>query len=303
VLVIVFASASAFAQVPIARVAADAKVIDRVAEASKNDLPRDLLRRIVNEDIDLLRVKRADGTYQYAGYDRMEAGRKSDTYSVDPQRNESVLELQDAFAYRLIVAVPGRRMLVTKNKHVYVDRVEIESLPQGSSEKKFQTVKVGAWIEPGESRPFDLDDIGRHAIARVYARADKGGYANVTLTMVEARIFDEPSSPYADAVASAKAILRGIDNADTASIRAMSQRIAAELQQNPTQATALATPPAAISAIPSSSQMDVTAARADAASLAELQAIEDLLTGTEAERRQGLDRLHQLVRRLRATPR
>ena len=31
----------------------------------------------------------------------------------------------------------------------------------------------------------------------------------------------------------------------------------------------------------------------------ELQAIEDLLTGTEAERRQGVDRLHQLVRRLR----
>jgi len=32
---------------------------------------------------------------------------------------------------------------------------------------------------------------------------------------------------------------------------------------------------------------------------AELQSIEDLLTGTEAERRQGLDKLHQLLRRLR----
>ena len=31
----------------------------------------------------------------------------------------------------------------------------------------------------------------------------------------------------------------------------------------------------------------------------ELQAIEDLLTGNETERRQGLDRLHQLVRKLR----
>jgi hypothetical protein len=31
----------------------------------------------------------------------------------------------------------------------------------------------------------------------------------------------------------------------------------------------------------------------------DLQAIEDLLTGTEAEKRQGLDKLHQLVRKLR----
>jgi hypothetical protein len=31
----------------------------------------------------------------------------------------------------------------------------------------------------------------------------------------------------------------------------------------------------------------------------DLQTVEDLLTGTEAEKREGLDRLHQLVRRLR----
>jgi len=31
----------------------------------------------------------------------------------------------------------------------------------------------------------------------------------------------------------------------------------------------------------------------------ELQAIEDLMTGTETERREGLDRLHQLLRRMR----
>ena len=35
---------------------------------------------------------------------------------------------------------------------------------------------------------------------------------NVSLTLVEARIFDEPSSPYADAVESAKAILKSLEN-------------------------------------------------------------------------------------------
>jgi hypothetical protein len=290
--------------VPMTRVASDARVIDRVADASKNDLPRDLLKRIVNEDLDLLRGKRADGTYDYAAYDRMEAGRKSETFSVDPERKESVLELRDTFAYRLLVTVPSRRMLLAKNHHIYVDHIEIEVLSQRSSEKKFQTVKIGAWIEPGTSKTIDLDEIGRQAIARVYAHAENGGYGNVEVTFVEARIFDEPSSPYADAVDSAKAILKALDHNDKASIRAMAQRISSRLQPDSAVVSfPIGNPPATIAATPSASQLEVTAPRPDTAMMAELQAIEDLLTGTEAERRQGVDRLHQLLRRIRSSDR
>jgi hypothetical protein len=234
----------------------------------------------------------------------MEAGRKSDTISVDPERKESVLELRDAFAFRLIISVPSRKMLVTKNHRIYIDHVEVESLPQNSSEKKFQTVKLGAWIEPGSAQTIDLDEIGRQAIARVYAHAEGGGYANVTLTLVEARIFDEPSSPYADAVESAKAILNALKHDDKPSIRAMAQRIASRLQPvSAAGAAPIASPPATIAAIPATSQMEVISGRTDPETLTELQAIEDLLTGSEAERRQGVDRLHQLVRKLRSPSR
>jgi len=295
-----FVATNLAAQIPVARVAADAHVIDRVAEASTNDLPKDLLKRIVNEDIDLLRGKRADGTYQYAAYDRMEAGRKSDSFSVDPEHKESVLELRDVFPYRFIVNVPSRRMMVAKNHHIYIDRIEIETLPQTSSEKKFQTVKIDAWLEPGTAKTIDLGDIGKQATARVYAHAEAGGYANVTLTFIEARIFDEPSSPYADAVESAKAILKAIDHADKSSIRAMAQRISTSFAAASAAIPApIGTPPATIAATPAVSQVNVTAGREDPETLTELQAIEDLLTGTEAERRQGVDRLHQLLRRLR----
>jgi hypothetical protein len=295
-----FAATNLAAQIPVSRVASDANVVDRVAEASLNDLPRDLLKRIVNEDIDLLRGKRADGTYQYAAYDRMEGGRKSDSFSVDPEHKESVLELRDVFPYRLIINVPSRRMMVAKNHHVYVDRVEIETLPQTSSEKKFQTVKVGAWLEPGTAKTIDLGDIGKQAIARVYAHAEAGGYVNVTLTFIEARIFDEPSSPYADAVESAKAILKAIDHGDKSSIRAMAQRISSDFATASAVVPApIEGPPATIAATPAASQVNVIAGREDTATMTELQAIEDLLTGTEAERRQGVDRLHQLLRRLR----
>jgi len=304
IVIALLAATNAFAQVNVARVAADARVIDRVAEVSTNDLPRDVIKRIVNEDIDLLRGKRADGTYQYASYDRMEGGRKSDTVSVDPEHKESVLELRDVFAFRFIVSIPSRRMLVTKNHHIYIDRVEIETLPQKSGEKKFQVVKVDAWLEPGGSKTFELDEIGRQTVARVYAHADKDGYANVSLTLVEARIFDEPASPYADAVESAKAILKSIEKNDKPSIRAMAQRIASRLPAEPAAPVpVVASAPATIAAVPPTSQIEVTASRGDAETVSELQAIEDLLTGTEAERRQGVDRLHQLVRRLRSAPR
>ena len=124
---------------------------------------------------------------------------------------------------------------------------------------------------------------------RVFSRTDpKSGYGNLNVTLIKAKIFDNPDSPYADAVASAKAIERGLDHDDVNSIRAMAQRMAADLQPQ----------------VPVAHNVEVTAPRVDVTPAApdiypELQAIEDLMTGTDAEKRQGLDRLHQLLRRLR----
>jgi hypothetical protein len=279
--------------VPVARVAGDAKVIDRVAEASRKDLPRDLLKRIVEEDIDLLRGKRADGSYTYAGYERLESGRVSQSFSVDPGRKESVLEVKGPSAYRLAIIVPSRRMLVTKNKRVFIDRVDVEYVPVNGSATKTQSVNVGAWIDPGQTRNIDLDDISRQATAKVTAKADDSGYGNVTLALIQARIFDHPDSPYADAVQSAKAVLRALDHDDVGSIRAMAMRIFNALQPG------LAASAPASTAAPAVQTVEVIAPRADSDVYAELQAIEDLLTGSDAERRQGLDRLHQLLRKLR----
>src|ERR1700674_4670868 len=105
--------------IPGARGAEDARVLDRVAEASRRDLPRDLLRRIVDEDIDALRGKRGDDTYQYAGYERMEAVRTTESYSVDPERADklSKLEVRGDYAYRLIVSSPPRRLAGAEKRH------------------------------------------------------------------------------------------------------------------------------------------------------------------------------------------
>lgn len=296
--VIAFVATTAAAQVPVGTVADDARVLARVAEKAKGDLPHDLLRRIVEEDIELLRGKRADGTFQYAAYERMEAGRISDSYSVQPRKNGDELtkiEMRGDAVYRLVLSVPSRRLVVTKNRRLWVDRVEIESISQGSSAAKTQTVPIGAWLEPGTTRPIDFDAIARQATVRIYARADRGqGYGNLALTLIRAKIFDLPDSPYADAVASAKAILRAIDNGDAGTIRSLAQRMEAELRPVSTMPVATVTtsraepPPPPVEVLPAS---DIHS---------ELQKIEDLLTGSESERREGLDRLHQLIRRLRS---
>lgn len=303
-LVILAFAVTAAADIPVQKVADDAKVIDRVAEAAKRDLPQDLLKRIVNEDIDLLRGKRTDSTYEFATYERLEASRSDTSTSIQPPKGDSLTraEIKGSFVYRLIIDLPTRRMLVTKNRRVFVDHVELEYIPINSSATQRHTEKIEAWMEPGETKPIEFPEVARQATARVFAKADeKAGYGNMTLTLVKARVVDNADSPYADAVASAKAIIRAIDNSDILSIRAMASRMhdrlvpAAAVQsvdviapKPVTQATVTTAPPVASStATPS---VDV---------YAELQSIEDLLTGNDVEKREGLDKLHQLLRRIR----
>jgi len=293
--IILFAS-GAVAQVPVARIADDARVVDRVAEVSKRDLPRDLLKRMLDEDIDLLRGKRNDGTYQYATWERLEAGRTTESFSVQATAEGKFTksEVKGEFVYRLVLDMPSRRMIVTRNRPVWIDRVEIDYIPQGSPTTKTQVVKVGAWLQPGEVKPIEIDDVARQATVRVFSRTDpKTGYGNLNITLIRAKIFDVPDSPYADAVASAKAIERGLERDDIGSIRAMAQRMASGLQP----------------AVPATRTVEVAAPRIEPQPQAtpvasdiynDLQSIEDLLTGSDAEKRQGLDRLHQLLRRIRS---
>jgi hypothetical protein len=173
---------------------------------------------------------------------------------------------------------------------VYIDHVEIDYIPEKGNSPKLQKVNINAWIEPGDSKTVDFDDVAKQATVRVYARTDKEtGYGNIVLSLIQARVFDHPDSPYADAVASEKAILRALDHGDIGSMRAMATRIVNDLQ-----------PAVAAESGGAQKNAEVVAPRVDADLYNELQAIEDLLTGNETERRQGLDRLHQLVRKLRA---
>jgi len=301
-LLIALLATSAVAQAPMARVADDGLVIDRVGEASKRDLPKDLLKRIVNEDIDLLRGKRQDGSYEYAKYERFEAGRVVESFSINYRKDRmETVEVKGSWIYRVILEVPTRRLVVRRNRPVWIERIDAEFVPEGSTVTQRESFEVKAWLQPGEVRPFDLPAIAKQATVKVVATAEeKGGYANIDVALVQARIVDATDSPYAEAVASAKAVLRALDNNDIQSMRTSARRMRTSL--GGTVTTSAATIPA-VAPRPAVSEMTVTAPRTDTATRLELQTelqmIEDLLTGTEAERREGMDRLHQMIRRMR----
>jgi hypothetical protein len=272
----------------IQRVADDAIVFDRVAQASKRDLPRDLLKRIIDEDIDLLRGKRTDGSYDYATFERFDAGRIDRSFSIQA-RGEGKMQFEEVkgdWVYRVMLEVPTRKLLVRRNVPVWIERVDLDYIAERGTQTERQSIEIKQWLQPGEFRPVDLPAVARRATVSVVAMVEgKGGYGNVNVALVKARIVDNADSPYADAVASAKAVQRALDNGDVPSIRAMAQRMRSSVGGSMTVVARATEAPAAPQPQPEVRN--------------ELQTIEDLLTGTEPERRDGMDRLHQLIRRLR----
>jgi hypothetical protein len=279
------------AQASVDRVATDAIVIERVAEASDRDLPVRLLERMVKEDIELLRGRRADGSYEFASFERFEGSRVSQSFSVQPREDRmDTFQMRGANVYRVVIDVPSRRMVLRRNRPIWIERIDVEYVPDGSSQARTETFEVKAWLQPDESRPIDLPAIARQATVKIVATADpKGGYGNIEVALVQARIVDKADSPYAGAVTAARAVERALADGNATTVRAAARRMGESLGSRMTVAAGAAA-------------MQPAAAGDPAARLemqAELQVIEDLLTGSESERRDGLDRLHQLIRRMR----
>jgi len=285
----------------------DAKALKRVAQVAGRDLPREVLGKIVKEDIDLLRGKRSDGTFTYAHYEREEASREEGRFAVrkDDDR-KATAQIRAAWAYRLIISVPNRRLVVTKNRRTYIDRVEMD-LTTANGEHQSKTIPVQTWLEPGEERKIDLPDIERDAIAKVFAHVDSGerGAATIELSLLVAKLTDNSDSPYFTAVSTTKQLQRAVERGDADSARRLSDTLTSSLEPSPSyslstrngdmtvSAPRISAPPPPSPAAPGFESPPAVEV------YLELQSIEDLLTGNEAERRDGLDKLHQLVRKVR----
>lgn len=289
-------------------VAQDLHALGRVATVAK-DLPdsRQILLSIADSDIDMLRIPRPDGTYQWASLQREEASRVSDEKTIEQVHTEAELRnvtISAPNAYRVVISVPQKRGVLAQNNRVWVRNVLVDST--GFDGKLTHSeLPVNAWVNPGDANSVALPDIGKSVKATAELGVESGSKKAVAeVALVQAKLVDDPNSPYFPAVKrllqirefiTAKEMNRGylktsIDEALLALPGELEKRAAeqARLTEERRQAAATGTMKNAIAA--GDATPDV---------VHELSEIARLMNGTLQEQSDARMRLDQLIGTLR----
>ena len=287
--------------------AQDLHTLGRVATVAK-DLgeSRQVLQSITDSDIDMLRMPRPDGTYEWASLQREEGGRVADEKTLEQVYTEKELRnvtVTAANAYRVVVTVPQKRGVLSANNRVWVRNVLVDST--GFDGKTTHTeLPVNAWVNPGDANGIALPDIGKSVKATAELGVESGSKKAVAeVALVQAKLVDDPNSPYFPAVKRllqirdfivAKDLNRGyLKNAVDEALLALPGELEKRTEEQAAiierrkQAAAMGTMTGAI-----------TIGDATPDVIAELRAIGKLLSGTLAEQGEGRARLDALVGKL-----
>ena len=184
--------------------AQDLYTISRVTAVAKDvGDSRQILLAIADSDINTLRMPREDGTYQWASLQREEGGRVTDEKTVEYVYTEKELRyvtVTGANGYRVEVTVPKKRGAFSANNRVWVRNVLVDST--GFDGKTTHTeIPVNAWVNPGDSNGVALPEIGKSVKATAELGVESGNkQAVATVALVQAKLVDDPASPYFPAV-------------------------------------------------------------------------------------------------------
>lgn len=184
--------------------AADLHALGRVAAVAE-DLgdSRQILLAITDSDIRALRMQRDDGTYQWASLQREEGGRVKDEKTVEHVSTEKELRyvtVTGPNGYRVEVTVPKKRSAFAANNRVYVRNVLVDSTGFDGKVTHHE-IPVDAWVAPGDATGVPLPEIGKSVKATVELGVESGNKAAVAeVALVQAKLVDDPKSPYYPAV-------------------------------------------------------------------------------------------------------
>jgi hypothetical protein len=199
-------------------VTSDVRALGRITALSKElDDSRQLMLAIVDSDLETLRDRQPNDTYRWASLQREEASRVKNERSIERVQSEKVLTevtVTAANAYRLEVTVPTKRNLISANNRIYVRNVLVDSTGFDGKTTHHE-IAVNAWVNPGDSNGVALPEIGRSVKATAELGVETGekkGVAEVAL--VQAKLVDDPTSPYFPAVRRLLAIRDGVKQKD-----------------------------------------------------------------------------------------
>lgn len=185
-------------------IARDLHALGRIASLSKEiDDSRQVMLAITDGDIDLLRMPRGDGTYKWASLQREEGGRVKDEKTIEQVHTEKELRnvtITGANGYRVMVSVPQKRGLVRGNNRVWVRNVLVDST-SFDGKTTHQEIPVNAWVNPGDATGVALPDIGKSVKVVAELGVESGSkLANAEVALLQAKLVDDPTSPYYPAV-------------------------------------------------------------------------------------------------------
>ena len=184
--------------------AADLHALGRVVTVAK-DLgdSRQILLAIADGDIETLRMPRGDGTYQWASLQREEGGRVKDEKTIEHVHTEKELRYVTVTApnaYRVEVIVPRKRGTFSANNRVWVRNILVDSTGF-DGKTAHQELPVNAWVSPGDATGVALPEIGKSVKATAELGVESGSKAAVAeVALVQAKLVDDPNSPYAPGV-------------------------------------------------------------------------------------------------------
>jgi hypothetical protein len=287
--------------------AADLHALGRIAAVAEDlGRSRQVLLAITDSDIRTLRGPRDDGTFRWASLQREEGGRVSDEKTIEHVYTEKELRyvtVTGANGYRVEVTVPKKRGTFSSNNRVWIRNVLVDST--GFDGKTTHTeIPVNAWVNPGDSNGVALPEIGKSVKAIVELGVESGSKAAAAeVSLVQAKLVDDPNSPYFPAV---KRLLQVRDLADDRDINRGNLRntvdeallsLPGELEKRTAEQARLAEErhEQALSGI-TTGQIALGDATPDV--VRELTDIQRLLAGTVATQEDGRARLQALIERL-----
>lgn len=205
-----------------AMLAVDLKALSRIVGIAKEpESHRDLILALVDDDIEKLREPKGDGTYRYASLQRIEAGRVSEEKGLEKvftEQSTETISVNAANTYRLVVSVPEKRNLISRNNRVYIRNAVIEWTGFNGKTTRTETA-VNTWIDPNDSYGIAIPEIAKNAQATVEVGVESGSKKAVAqVHLLQAKLVDDPRSPYFPAIqrlqsirqrAAAKNIARG----------------------------------------------------------------------------------------------
>jgi hypothetical protein len=197
-------AASALADDKIDQVASDLRALARIAALSSNlNDNKQVMLAIVDNDLENLREKRPDDSYRWASLQREEASRIKDQKTIERGYTEKDLRevtLTAPDAYRVEVSVPTKQGLVTKNNRVYIRNVLVDSTGFDGKVTHHE-IPVNQWVNPGDSYGVALPEIAKNVKAVVELGVESGDKRAVAdVALLQAKLMDDPASPYFPAV-------------------------------------------------------------------------------------------------------